>query len=673
MSSLLQVYERFRDDPLEILPQDGESEEEWLDRINPDGEPLHPASLRYFRTHPSQRPEPMTEDAWRRGFHSNYRNLISKQKRSPDRVKEQNRINQANSRARRKDGNIPKLSSKDKPKRSKTTRTVKALKCKATEVIGNTASTSPSIITTSLSEARQILRLDLYAFRHKLVPHTAESICWIGDKGSEVYMCLPQIEDEEGKNVVKPVGDYIRHLSQTPFVEQSGKRVLRLESSQLPANEEDLLPIIREALGRNQMVHLVGFRKHAVQPFDLSNTPVLNAAFLGARHISPLRPASIHSLKETTAYQLGLGKGQGRVRDERVQDFMDRMRLWQRIECILAISMTGMTFGHPVDQLNDVIAACRNLVYEEVNDHAKHAISHATWGLLHHACYFSFNHHDAGGELAATAVEHGFKIWTGYFPSDDTPRSTQMSQVKHLCSEPLESDFGDSGIETVTILLQPGDVHLQPPGLVHSVYTPLPCFMLGSSWWMYDSLHLTETSRRIDGRNGDLVTNQDFDEEIIFTQLVALLFGMRVVRTLNPTYCFYQIPILALCAMILDPQTYVSSSSKLTKVKGIRPAEMIPLQSSYLDASRAALALTKYIEPSVTTAVEFPQVADPPEWTKGIKEIRRYLDSIRSVRFGCQDVGEAIRARLDQRRVCDRGRVLDPETLDKVLEAMEVV
>lgn len=50
---------------------------------------------------------------------------------------------------------------------------------------------------------------------------------------------------------------------------------------------------------------------------------------------------------------------------------------------------------------------------------------------------------------------------------------------------------------------------IQPPNAWHEVYTPDKSVTVGGHFLTYDSLHISEMSRRYDCENPNMVTNQD--------------------------------------------------------------------------------------------------------------------------------------------------------------------
>ncbi|ESK90626.1 hypothetical protein Moror_4195 [Moniliophthora roreri MCA 2997] len=69
-----QIFKRFNNDPKEVCKREGEDENNWVKRINPNALRLHPNSLAYFRG-------PATED-WLRRWRVNINRAFSREKQS---------------------------------------------------------------------------------------------------------------------------------------------------------------------------------------------------------------------------------------------------------------------------------------------------------------------------------------------------------------------------------------------------------------------------------------------------------------------------------------------------------------------------------------------------------------------------------------------------------------
>ena len=60
------------------------------------------------------------------------------------------------------------------------------------------------------------------------------------------------------------------------------------------------------------------------------------------------------------------------------------------------------------------------------------------------------------------------------------------------------------------------------PGTFHMVYTPMPVIFTGCLLYMYDTMHLTEVSQRVNMKAGNFVTNQDWTLHLNTFCLLAL-------------------------------------------------------------------------------------------------------------------------------------------------------
>lgn len=72
------------------------------------------------------------------------------------------------------------------------------------------------------------------------------------------------------------------------------------------------------------------------------------------------------------------------------------------------------------------------------------------------------------------------------------------------------------------ILTYEAHSRIQPPGTLHTVYTPQRSIATGGSYLSYDTMHLTEFSMRVDASHGLLVSIQDGGASI-FTLLRMVL------------------------------------------------------------------------------------------------------------------------------------------------------
>ncbi len=71
---------------------------------------------------------------------------------------------------------------------------------------------------------------------------------------------------------------------------------------------------------------------------------------------------------------------------------------------------------------------------------------------------------------------------------------------------------------------------LQPAAAIHGVYTPVPTLAKGSSFWSYDSMHITEVARRHDAHAGDMATNIDHASKNTLIAFIRMIINLRTLR-----------------------------------------------------------------------------------------------------------------------------------------------
>ncbi|KAG8221214.1 hypothetical protein J3R82DRAFT_2792 [Butyriboletus roseoflavus] len=51
-----------------------------------------------------------------------------------------------------------------------------------------------------------------------------------------------------------------------------------------------------------------------------------------------------------------------------------------------------------------------------------------------------------------------------------------------------------SEADVATVCLEEGDIMFQPPGVLHSIYTPVPSIFNGGYFYNYETMHLTRAA-----------------------------------------------------------------------------------------------------------------------------------------------------------------------------------
>ncbi|KAJ3791949.1 hypothetical protein GGU11DRAFT_750805 [Lentinula aff. detonsa] len=200
-----------------------------------------------------------------------------------------------------------------------------------------------------------------------------------------------------------------------------------------------------------------------------------------------------------------------------------------------------------------------------------------TWALLHHAGAYTNVHQDAGGYSVAGQVlgdrnDPQPKMWAimtlkNPVAASQTPEKVaeQMASICQFENQNNESNMHwDSTIwqdcEIELMYLHPGDFFFQPPGAVHLVYTPQACVASGGHFYNYDSLHLTEWTRRIQHLQSNAVTNQDLARVKEVLNMMMLNFPNKQGR------CFYRCALAALCRIVLAENKNIHQQQAKLKV-----------------------------------------------------------------------------------------------------------
>ncbi|THV01672.1 hypothetical protein K435DRAFT_853532 [Dendrothele bispora CBS 962.96] len=177
-----------------------------------------------------------------------------------------------------------------------------------------------------------------------------------------------------------------------------------------------------------------------------------------------------------------------------------------------------------------------------------------SWGLIHQPGTFTQWHHDADGKLTLINCKTGAKIWSIFIPS----RLLNADQVREIMVRFAEEKFilpQPHHGRVVNILLTEGDVLFQPPGVMHQVYTITPSYFQGSSFWTFETLHLTRFSRLIDVEHGDCTTNVDHQDHLILQCMVRLALALP---HFTQGLVHYKRPLAALYDMLGNRYAYIT-------------------------------------------------------------------------------------------------------------------
>ncbi|KAK7467302.1 hypothetical protein VKT23_004359 [Stygiomarasmius scandens] len=386
------------------------------------------------------------------------------------------------------------------------------------------------------------------------LPNEAAVIEWTGSSGTVLRTCAPTIR-VDGANLLQEEEDYIKAVAtQYGFVETSNEHVVFLDP-EMP----EILSVIRFHLAQNKLVFVTpGLSSYTHK--DLS-TKDLHESLL-EHNVKEDRRIEAHSMK----LKCSSTPGYEQTIPMTVKEFIRRV---DDHDDSLSYRVAKVTVNSGYSGLDDLETAIANTDREIPDWEGKH-LTDKSWGLVHHPGTFTSWHHDGDGKVTAIVPKLGVKLWSAYIPSRALAPVEVEKAILRLCGQKLVVPEAKEGI-VITIMLKPGDLLFQPAGLVHQVYTPTISYFQGSSFWMYNSLHLTQFSRLIDAKYGDITTNVDHQELAILRSMVRLaLFiplatdiGNAVSASANSALLtgstvHYKKPAVALYEMIANAPRYIA-------------------------------------------------------------------------------------------------------------------
>lgn len=122
------------------------------------------------------------------------------------------------------------------------------------------------------------------------------------------------------------------------------------------------------------------------------------------------------------------------------------------------------------------------------------------WDVITHGGFLTYPHHDATGFLTYSYVQAGAKIWA-YIHLDKVDELNShdvATKWNAYYKHPMATETYDKNVIIGTVLLEKGAVLIQPPGVNHMVYTPVPTVMSGGHFLTYEAMHLTEMALTLD-------------------------------------------------------------------------------------------------------------------------------------------------------------------------------
>ncbi|KAG2737446.1 hypothetical protein P692DRAFT_20883555 [Suillus brevipes Sb2] len=370
------------------------------------------------------------------------------------------------------------------------------------------------------------------------VPKTSGKVYWKDGHTS----ILPAVFDQFAINVCNSVDiPIVNYLAEFPSSTPASNHVLHLTNDDLGSDE--ILDRVESALGNNRPVVIRG-EEH--QPVAGEFTPDYLDKHFG---ISPNRAVYIHDVQARAADHVNVTK------PGTIASFFASIMDPRKIQCVLDLPLAHTTLPQSLKHLDHGLVYGWNETLYDVpatsNVHPEN-FTVKGWGLLHHAGYLTYPHHDAEGTLTWVRMEFGLKFWTVFrLKSQYDDRIHIQEVVCRLGNFTEHEAWAREHCDAEVITLTRGDILIMPPGLPHAVYTPVKTFATGGHAYNFRCLHLSELARYIDATTGDCTTNQKLEHalETLRRMLIA-------VPRLSPRIRLFKRPLLSLCIMATQGQQY---------------------------------------------------------------------------------------------------------------------
>ncbi|SJL13933.1 uncharacterized protein ARMOST_17384 [Armillaria ostoyae] len=377
----------------------------------------------------------------------------------------------------------------------------------------------------------------------KYISDAADLCLWKGDPDLSFYMGWVSGDDTE--NVLERETTFVREIAaMVPILDDSNEWVNVLTAPF--SDPTQLVRHIQEATSRNKVVVLRDY----VRPMAQGEITV---DFLQDEYnIGPFVEVEEHdSVKKQ------LDRTNPTVATT-VGKFIADIQDVSRSAMILDLPLPRDTVPSHFHNLDDGSQAMAHTKFVDTEEFTlpREQVTDRTWALLHHAGTLSRWHRDTIGKLTIIIVDRGCKLWIEQHPRKSLTRSEidlwfegSMEDNDEPSTSALSS-LQESDAATIVIL--PGDIVVQPAAAVHSVYTPIPSLTKGSSFWLYDSMHITEVARRHDAHSGDFTTNVDHTSAHTYVAFIRMILNIKALKN----RWFPRRAIAALCLMVLAPGDY---------------------------------------------------------------------------------------------------------------------
>ncbi|KAK7462199.1 hypothetical protein VKT23_007804 [Stygiomarasmius scandens] len=374
------------------------------------------------------------------------------------------------------------------------------------------------------------------------LPVEAHDIVWVGDRGTKLKTCAPTVL-RNGTNILQQEEEHVKLIaSRYGFVEGPNEYLVVVNP-----HDSDVLRTIRFHLSQNRCVLVTP--EYSPHTCPVPYTADLRA-ILAEQNFKENRRIQAHSMLFASSFNDGAEK----TIKMTVKDFVDHVEDPQDSLFMLGVPINKSGSIPPMysslDDLETGIVNADPTLYPVEN----HRLTDTAWGSVHHPATFTPWHHDSDGKVSAIVPKLGVKLWSAYIPSKSLSPSEVEEVIVRLCETKLEAPEKHEGT-VITIMLKPGDLLFQPAGLVYQAYAPTISYSQGSSFWMYESLHLTRFSRLLDAKY-DRSTTKVVHKDLLTT--LTSMVRLALFLPLASDLVHYKRAVVSLYDMIGNRTDYIS-------------------------------------------------------------------------------------------------------------------
>ncbi|KAG2045851.1 hypothetical protein BDR06DRAFT_1015241 [Suillus hirtellus] len=369
---------------------------------------------------------------------------------------------------------------------------------------------------------------------------------------------LPAIYDRSNINLCDEVDiPLIKFMAQCPQSNAGSNRVSHMRHADLYS--PNILNTIADSLSLNKCVAISGVPYK--YPGKMITENYLDIEF----GISPLRPVCIHDAHKRCDDHVNP------TIDGNIHSFMKSIFDQTKIQCILDIPLAHISMPDTLTNLDHGLVHGWNQTTHCVPIRSYvHSDNFTTkgWGLLHHAGFLTYPHHDAEGTLTWVRMEAGIKFWVIFtLRGGENNRIGLQDLSVRLADYAKHKSWIHKHCDGEVLTLLPGDMLILPPGVVHGVYTPVPSFAMGGHFYHYSCMHLTELSRYIDAEVGGSATNQAMDHALETLRRMVIMLPY-----LSPRIVLPRRSLLSLCMMACQGRQYRAAGSNAKSVEDTETA-----------------------------------------------------------------------------------------------------